>query len=103
MAVSKLESNFLATEEDFGKIIASSRAILEKDKQEIQSNNEQNAVSVFIFIFLLIRFIFLSYSLLLSLSCSNLLCIFKYFCLLSYLSLYASNCYYQIQLSTQTL
>ena len=36
MAVSQLESRFLATEENFDKVIASSRAMLEKDKQELQ-------------------------------------------------------------------
>lgn len=44
MAASQLENHFLATEENFDKIIASSRALLEKDKEELQIQSNQNVI-----------------------------------------------------------
>ena len=62
MAASQLESRFLATEEDFDKIIASSRAMLEKDKEELQMQSDQGLLVSVLFQTHLFFYLFINIS-----------------------------------------
>ena len=55
MAASQLESQFWATQEDFDKIITSTRAMLKEDKEDLQRQAEQgyhvSVLNPFCFVF----------------------------------------------------